>query len=249
MFFWKTVYFYFYRHIAKSFFFVIFLLNVSSVEAQELDSCFVDDKYGIETRFFDAEKIAVYKAQKAFNYDKLPPKPNPLEQFLYWLSQKMDGALGSKTSKNVWFFVKYVLILMALYIVLKTFLKIDVNGLFFKQQQRNKRQLKHSELVENIHEIDFEKLIGEAIEKKKYRLAVRLYYLKTLKKLTDNDLIHWQINKTNVDYMREMQTQTLHNDFRQLTHWFDYVWYGSFELNAESFADIEAHFLAFEKEI
>jgi len=219
------------------------------VVANHLDSCFVNNDYAIKERFFDSEKIAVYKKQKAFNYEKLPPKPNPFQQFLFWLSQKIDGALGSKTSGNIWFYLKYILVFVALYIVLKTFLKLDVNHLFFKQEQQRKQQLKHSEFEENIHELDFEKMITEAVAEKRYRLAVRLHYLKTLKTLTDKDFIHWKINKTNVDYMREMQTKPLHSDFRQLTHWFDYVWYGNFELNAESFADIEAHFLAFEKAV
>ena len=217
--------------------------------AQDLDSCFINDNYAIKERFFDGEKMGSYKEQEAFNYDKLSPKPNPIEQFLFWLSQKIDDALGSKTSENIWFFLKYILILIALYIVLKTFLKVDINRLFFKQQQQTKMQLKHGELAENIHEIDFEILIAEAVAKKMYRLAVRLYYLQTLKKLSDNDLIHWQINKTNVDYMEEMQTKALHKEFRHLTHWFDYVWYGNFELTTTHFEDIEQDFLAFEKQI
>ncbi|MGB1204750.1 MAG: DUF4129 domain-containing protein [Chitinophagales bacterium] len=232
------------------FFMMMYMLNIPNIAAaQELDSCFVKNDYVIEKRSFDAEKMESYTKQRAFNYNKLPPKPNPLEQFLYWLSQKLDSIFGSKTSSNVWFYLKYILLLIALYIVLKTFLKVDINGLFFKQSQKNSRHLKHSELVENIHEIDFEKMIEAAVSKKMYRLAVRLYYLKTLKKLTDSDLIHWQINKTNLDYIREMQTKPLHKDFRQLTHWFDYVWYGNFELTTEDFEDIQARFLTFEQEI
>ena len=133
--------------------------------------------------------------------------------------------------------------------ILKTVLKIDMNGLFFQQNRQPKTKLQHSEFSENIHELDFEKMIAEAVKKKMYRLAVRLHYLKTLKKLTDKELIHWQINKTNVDYMREMQTKPLHEDFRHLTYWFDHVWYGNFELTSAHFEDIEQHFLTFEKEI
>ena len=120
----KKIDLFYHKYIVKISFMAMLIgaFHFQIMLAQDLDSCFINDNYAIKERFFDAEKMASYKEQEAFNYDKLSPKPNPIEQFLFWLSQKIDDALGSKTSENIWFFLKYILILIALYIVLKTFL-------------------------------------------------------------------------------------------------------------------------------
>ena len=58
-----------------------------------------------------------------------------------------------------------------------------------------------------------------------YREAVRLLYLQTLKQLSDEKRIDWQLYKTPTQYVYEVRMPA----FRQLTNHFLRVRYGNFE--------------------
>ncbi len=89
---------------------------------------------------------------------------------------------------------------------------------------------------ENVHEMDFNTLIENALKNKDYRLVIRFMYLKNLKKLTDNGIINWSINKTNYSYQHEINDQNLRSRFLDTTIIFDYVWYGEFPINENNFS-------------
>ncbi|MEJ2006219.1 MAG: DUF4129 domain-containing protein, partial [Cyclobacteriaceae bacterium] len=84
---------------------------------------------------------------------------------------------------------------------------------------------------ENIHEMDFEKLIQEAKDERQYRRAIRLTYLYALKKLSDAQKITWESGKTNHEYLAELGDESLKKGFSTLSYYFDYAWYGEFEVN------------------
>ena len=101
----------------------------------------------------------------------------------------------------------------------------------------------------NIHEIDFDQNIEDAVNGKNYRLAVRLLYLKSLKRLSDSGLIDWQINKTNSVYVNELNHPTKKTEFLKLTHQFEYIWYGEYFLERPGYQHIESSFKEFMKKI
>ena len=80
------------------------------------------------------------------------------------------------------------------------YLKSNVRGIFYGKQGESKTKFKIVE--EDINKMDFEKRINDAVNNRDYRLAVRLYYLKMLKLLSDKKIIDWQINKTNSAYVK-----------------------------------------------
>ena len=108
-----------------------------------------------------------------------------------------------------------------------------LGGLFGRKAEED--LLAYHRLTENIHELDFSTLIEEAIEGHNYRLAIRLYYLKTVKQLTDKQHIHWQPTKTNRVYVDELGSSVLRKEFEQLTSQFEYVWYGEFQVTETEF--------------
>lgn len=96
---------------------------------------------------------------------------------------------------------------------------------------------------ENIHSINFQNEIEEAKRQKKYRIAVRYYYLWLLKSLTDKNIIEWDIEKTNSDYLREIKAEETKKTFNFLSYIYEYSWYGEFELNEENFNTVETAFV------
>lgn len=90
-------------------------------------------------------------------------------------------------------------------------------------------------LEEDIHALDFDRLIEEAVQQEQYRKAVRLLYLRSLKELADRGYIHWSIDKTNRDYLGELPPSDMRRTFEQLTLMFEYIWYGDFPMDRPLF--------------
>jgi hypothetical protein len=84
---------------------------------------------------------------------------------------------------------------------------------------------------ENIHEIDFDKDIRDAEKDGDYRRAIRLLFLKVLKNLSDAELIYWDPNKTNHQYLYELKGTNIYSPFVQCVNIFDRVWYGEWEID------------------
>lgn len=92
--------------------------------------------------------------------------------------------------------------------------------------------------TENVHNMNFDELIANALKNKDYRLVVRFLYLKNLKLMSDKEIIDWSTNKTNYSYQYEIKNNSLRNKFLEATLIFDYVWYGEFALDESQFSEI-----------
>ena len=110
------------------------------------------------------------------------------------------------------------------------------------------------ESAEQLQNIGYEEQIKLAEAQGNYRLAIRLYYLWTLKKLIDNDLIQFHIKKTNKDYCQELLGKTVsggivYDDFSQCTQYYNYVWFGEFKVDNGMYAKIQTYFNLFLKQL
>ena len=103
--------------------------------------------------------------------------------------------------------------------------------------------------TENVHNMDFDSLIANALKNKDYRLVIRFLYLKNLKLLTDKEFIEWKPNKTNYSYQYEIENQTVRSQFMEMTLIFDYIWYGEFIPDEANFPIIYNRMESFSKTI
>jgi hypothetical protein len=102
---------------------------------------------------------------------------------------------------------------------------------------------------EDLFKIDYDKDIQGAIGATNYRLAVRLLFLKLLKNLSLNDIIQYKQEKTNFAYLSEMRSGPYYNDFFHLARNYEYIWYGKFEIDKETFGTIKTHFENFDRKL
>ena len=102
---------------------------------------------------------------------------------------------------------------------------------------------------ENIHTIDFNEAIQQAVDDKNYRLAVRLLYLQSLKILADKGTIDWRIDKTNYAYGQELAGQPFQQSFLTLTREFEYNWYGNRAASPKEFESIRQTFSDFNRQL
>jgi hypothetical protein len=104
-------------------------------------------------------------------------------------------------------------------------------------------------IIEDIFELNYDKEIAAAIDAQNFRLATRLMYLRTLKELSDRELIQYKNEKTNSDYLFQLSGTKYYRDFFRLTRDFEYTWYGAFALSAEAFAIVQKDFSSFKQQL
>ncbi|VXB67734.1 conserved exported hypothetical protein [Flavobacterium sp. 9AF] len=135
--------------------------------------------------------------------------------------------------------IAFLIIGFVIYLIVRVIIGKETYWVFSK----NKKKITVSEMVEeNIHAIDFNTIISKAKENKEYRLTIRYYYLWLLKSLSDKQIIDWDIEKTNSDYLYEIQSSVIQDDFKYLSYLYDYIWYGEFDINETDFLKAEKAF-------
>jgi len=204
---------------------------------------------GIKTPLSITEdSIKEYKEDNEFNYketltedtwwSRFKKKIDDLYRaFIRWLT-------GGDEAEGIWAILvellPYLLIIGLLVFFVWLFMKIDSGSLLMEKIKAPETLLSDDE--ELIQREDLDQLIDQAIAASNYRLAVRFYYLRVLQKMSTQDLIDWQVQKTNHEYIFEIEDLNLRNQFRKVTDIYDYIWYGNFEVDETAFAKAKSSF-------
>lgn len=228
--------------------FLSFILSAAVGPALADDSTVV---YETSTEFpernFDDSELTKIKSDPDFNYfnNREIEQPSLLDKILYkiisFILEVIFSPAGSPES--ILFYVLCVALIVGLVFII---LRMNAMGLFARNNRSGKDDLTFSEYTENIHTLNFEKMIEEALRSRHYRRVVRLYYLQSLRQLSDKNKITWEINKTNRDYRLELEKSSLGHGFESITYLYEYVWYGNTELDDEKFSTIKAEFQEFQ---
>jgi len=220
------------------------------------------DSGRIHIKNFNADIIKKFRADPAFQYIEVKSGITWWDRFWAWvwllwtsfrdwvaeLFRKMFGsvALGQSAASVMKYVILGVAAVALVYVIFKL-LGISLLNIFSKK--KNTVDVPYTESLENIHEINFDEAIESALAIKNYRLAVRLLYLRSLKQLSDNKLINWKTNKTNTAYLNEITDAEQRRQFSIVTRQFEYVWYGDFPVDSQSFQSINAIFQEFKQRI
>lgn len=141
----------------------------------------------------------------------------------------------------------FLLVGFIVFVILKLCLGDEIGFWNFKKAKKNASKLMYQE--EDLHEIDLEKALAQAILEKNHRRAVRFYYLSTLKELSNKKMIDYHKDKTNEAYTYELEKGNIRDQFSYLTYVYAYVWYGEFPLNSVDFITIQKKYHSFNKAI
>lgn len=194
------------------------------------------DSSDINIRSVDSSKIKSYLREKDFSYFEDPEFTMTLwERLKNWINKQFAKLLDLDSEGTAWEIFQYILIAFAVIAIIFGLYKSELKGLFFSNP---KNRVKSSEVIEDIHSINFEELIEAAIKNKNYRYAIRLNYLRTLKILSDKEIINWKIDKTNRDYFSEIKQSTLKIKFENITLDFESIWYGGIEVNQNDYNEL-----------
>lgn len=135
-----------------------------------------------------------------------------------------------------------------IFVILKTFVGIDAR---FWKKTNNSSKLSEKLIYEDedIHEINLDKLLQQAIANNDFRLAIRYYYLSTLKGLSNKQLIDYHKDKTNSEYLFEIENKEMRTNFSYLSYVYAYVWYGEFPVDENNFKVAQNKYQSFLKSI
>ncbi len=205
------------------------------------------DSAVLKVRKFSAEALHNYSLDKAFIYDNAVAEHQSWwDRFWNFIWELIRRLFGGRNLPNGNFgFLKYLIGGVLLAGIVFAVFKLTGLDLRIFIGKSKAVEVPYYESLENIHEIDFDEEIRQAIDQGNYRLAVRLLYLQTLKRLNDLEVIYWQPEKTNETYVNEVQDPKKKADFKGLTRQFEYIWYGDFSIDASHFIQIRDNFQQF----
>lgn len=192
-------------------------------------------------RRFDSTELNRLLQDDAFDYDReeAPDEPSTSDaawdEFNKWLRSLFGDSEGGTALR--WIIISACVVLVG-FIVFR-FVGTDMRLLSGRGAAA---RINYKIEDEDIHEMDFEKLIEAAKAASNYKRSLRLLYLQALKQMTDKGLIRWQPNKTNNDYRYELAGTRLEEPFADATPVFDRLFYGDRPLDRTEYDQAELQF-------
>ncbi|WP_139957591.1 hypothetical protein [Flavicella sediminum] len=180
-------------------------------------------------------------------------EPSFFTKLKNWILNRLANLFETTTegASAIFNYLKYgiylLILIMAVYILVKIILNKEGRWIFGKK--KNHPNSINSTIEENIALVNFENLIEEAIQNKDYRLAVRYYYLWLLKQANEKGLITYTPEKTNIDYLFEMEATEFYQSFKRVSYYYTYIWYGEFSVNESEYETTANLYRQFLKQI
>jgi hypothetical protein len=182
----------------------------------------------IQVRTFDKAEWEKIVGDADYTETAPEPEPDSAPLSLPWAGPLLKG-------------ISYVIII-ALVVWLLYYLARNIT--FGSRIERTKLQGEDlASAVDDIEELDIDELLDKARGEGDFKMAVRLYYLRLLKKLNAMGIIAWKKDKTNRDYLSELFSKGYHySEMQALTIAYEGVWYGEHAIHGESFQRLTQQF-------
>jgi Domain of unknown function (DUF4129) len=204
----------------------------------------VYDSSNVVVRHMSDSAVNAYKKDPDFDYMSTHLSGESLySRFMRWLA-RIFYSVGENRFWSA--FLKILLYLGCGTLVIFAIIKIaGLSENAIRSTSGSDEGVDYSVTHDDIYAINFNEAIQKAIADKQYRFAVRLLYLKSLRGLADKELINWKINKTNYQYLSELESAAAHQPFKSLTRAYEYIWYGELPINESQFNELHKQFIHF----
>lgn len=150
------------------------------------------------------------------------------DEIAHFIDEILGNTLGNDSLRPLFACVAVALFVLVIYLVYRY--KPGLFGL------EGRTSMEYTVTEDTIYGIDFDAEIARAIANGNYNEAARMVYLQTLRWLSDNNKINWQIYKTPTQYLRELKLPP----FRSLTNTFVRVRYGNYAATADTVSAMQA---------
>lgn len=216
----------------------------------QMDSTKVEKTFTV-----DEDLMQEIKDKKEFNYEQYVSEESWWNTFTNWLTQKWNQLLEAifgdiRPDSFVYFLTQilpYIIVAGVIVFIIWLFIKLNPGQNVLSKTEGN--QVYFSNEEELIKTKDLAKLKEDALQQKNYRLAVRYWYLQILQQLDKQELIEYQFEKTNTDYAEELRNKEVVASFKQTTNYYNFAWYGGFDVNEIQFQKINQLFRELQQQI
>lgn len=209
--------------------------SLNEIEYDKLDSSSASKM--IHLRKLDEAFFQKLQNDKAFDYVKTGiPKP------------KMDSPKRSILPDFDFQLLLRVIAIILFLIILFWYLKNN-KLLLFRKKPASMKDDEYMAEPEDIFSTNFDAAIQKALSKQEYRQAIRLQYFQVLKKLKEAGLIHYMPDKTNFDYLMQLKSSACYDEFLNATRFYEYSWYGLFEIDNSKYQRINHSFVELNKKL
>lgn len=241
----------------KYFCFLLMLLTASLFGQSSTEtkaSTLILDTVSIQSPLLvDDASIEKYKEDTDFVYTEDELKESKWTQFKNWLSRVWRRIISFifgdiEGGAFLYFLINilpYIIVTALLAFIIWLFYKLNPGASLFTPKKKPEVYLTEEEEI--IKTKDIGKLLEKALLNKEYRLAIRYSYLEVIKLLTEAQIIDYEANKTNKEYLNEIQENLLKKDFQQVTFIYNHSWYGKFPISVETYQKAEIIFSSFKK--
>ncbi len=235
------------------FFFLSFIwcgyAQSNSQEARESQSILYDQDSTLSPLKLDRELLENYSKDSRFDYSDKEVEENWWSQFKTWIHKTWNQfwlwIFGDYESNSFLVFLfkvlPYLIIIGVLIFIIWLFYRLNPGVGFFKSKTQPEILYSNEEKIIRSKNID--KLVDDALTNQDYRLAIRYYYLKVIKGLDESEIIEYQFDKTNSDYISEINNKQLKSHFLKVTFLYEYIWYGNFAVSNSDFSKAQAQFV------
>ncbi|WP_017733212.1 DUF4129 domain-containing protein [Nafulsella turpanensis] len=221
-------------------FFLFLLLSLPQLsKGMEMQT---DSTAAPQIRHIEQETLQELYADEEMDYQLANPDNNWWLQFRNWLLLQLLRLFGTPKAAGFIEVVLYTICFGAIVYTVLRLMNVDLSGLWSAKNRQAVLQNEDHAPHENIHAIDFQTALADALQNQEWNKAIRLLYLSALKELTDREHIQWKPGKTNYQYQQELKLPQLQSPFRQLGYFFEWAWYGNFQMQEQSFREAEQHY-------
>lgn len=138
---------------------------------------------------------------------------------------------------------------LALFFIVFILYRIFLKNSLFAFNKNKSADIAEDDFISLNELSQYDSLISEAEKKNDFNLATRYLFLKTIKVLSDKEIIHFLPDKTNREYVKEMERHSSTKEFSSLTRSYEYVWYGKFLIDKNQYKVLKQQFIQFLKKV
>lgn len=232
--------------------FIAALLLSQNGMAKSYYHAFTDEinVYQEDKSIFNAERLEELKASDNYDYNEELETSNWWTEFKEWLLIQLKKIFGSDFSPDS-FIVKFInalpYIIPAIAVIIIVWYIIKVNPGSQVMRQHNSSKVILTEEEELLMQKNLDGLASQAITNKEFRLAVRYMYLNCIKRLDMKRIIRYAYDKTNYEYVKEIQFSEVSIQFKTLTLSYEQIWYGQMVVNDPYFLKYRLRYENFQK--
>ncbi|MFN3916475.1 MAG: DUF4129 domain-containing protein [Flavobacteriales bacterium] len=217
-------------------------------EKEGKGSSMTEEEFSSQVEFFSEDELEqtyfepeTENSDDFFNKNYSPDKDYDKVKYL----EKKQSALPPRNESSPRSFDMNVGWLKTMMWIILALVVAYVMYIVFLRDLKSNKKVEILEEEPNPTEIPLSELelkLREALARKDYREAIRIYFLYILKLLIERSWIDWHKKKTNLHYLREMSARKEHQAFSNVVTVFEIVWYGKRPVSEDDYNRVEPIF-------